>query len=103
MADISPEQRAAYESDFGDAEYAINDGVVAPTAHKGRKYWNHWTEYAEPLHIDPYLQTFGPKEIKAICGYIARVRTGHYGYGSQFKRLKTRFVPSPRKSNWLEG
>ena len=46
------------------------------------KYWRHWCTYAQPLRIDPFLQTAAALEvILAITGFIDRFRRRYYGNG----------------------
>ena len=55
---------------------------MASTTDTREKYWRHWVSYVAPLGLDPFLQgTIYEYRARALSGFAARVRAGHYGRG----------------------
>ena len=79
-------QRDSYARDFYLADCAFQAGRLEATTRSRQKYWNHWESYTGPLGVDPYLQDDQfPTRMRALSGFLARVRTGYYGQGKQVK------------------
>ena len=79
---IPPLIRDQYKSDFYLADQGFFAGRVAQTTKDRNKYWDCWTTYVKPMEVDPYLQNVPfTTTTRAITGFAARVRTGHYGRG----------------------
>jgi hypothetical protein len=78
--------RNRYAIDFHLADGGFYNGRMETTTEAREKYWNHWRSYVAPLGLDPYLQetTFAYRA-RALSGYAARVRRGHYGRGKQVR------------------
>lgn len=79
--------RDSYASDFriADAGFFYNGrGRVVTTTTKRNLLQTHWTNYVQPLGLDPFLQkTPYTTKIQAISGFAGRMRTGYYGQRRQ--------------------
>jgi hypothetical protein len=76
--------------DFCTADEGYHTGQVAATNQNGKTHWENWTKYVQPLGLDPFLQGVRyTTKVRAITGFMARVRRGLYRPG---KQVQTRTV-----------
>jgi hypothetical protein len=57
---------------------------VAETTKNREKHYANWSFYVRPLHLEPDLSNASfVEQQRALSGFAARVRAGHYGRGGQ--------------------
>ena len=84
------ELQNCHESDFRLADDAYFTGRVVATTKNWATHWEHWSQYVQPLGLDPYLQGVQYIDrVRALTGFAADVRTGNYGRG---KRVQSGMV-----------
>ena len=77
---LPTELRDHYESDFPAADAAFCAGRVALATKTSDNYRKHWTDYVQPLGLDPHLQTVSYKwRQRSITELAAQVREVWYG------------------------
>jgi hypothetical protein len=76
----------ALARDIVSAWQAIDNGVVDQATRTRQKYWNHWVDYTSEFQQDPILEHLSElQQLVILTAFAARVRTGHYGRGSQVR------------------
>ncbi len=86
MERVPAHLKNSYARDFYLADCAFQARRLEATTRSCKKYWDHWQAYTGPLGVDPYLQdTSFSTQMRALSGFMARVRTGYYGKGKQVK------------------
>jgi hypothetical protein len=86
LAAIPLAAKISFTRDVIAAGRAIDAGVVEATTRTREKYWRHWCRYTSSIEVDPLLRSTDPliRDV-VITAFAARVRTGHYGRGSQIR------------------
>jgi hypothetical protein len=72
--------------DILSAWRAIDNGVVDQATRTRQKYWKHWIQYTTEFKQDPLLDRLNNlQKLVILTAFAARVRSGHFGRGSQVR------------------